>query len=79
MLFAIQLVAMISGIALIASVVMQTTKADSFSSAMGGGGAEASKFRPGSREDWLQKVTKVSAVLWLASMVVCAIIWYRSR
>jgi protein translocase SecG subunit len=79
MLIAVQVISIISGIALIASVIMQTTKADSFSAAMGGGGADSTKFRPGSREYWLEKVTKTSAVVWLVSMFFGAVLWYHSR
>ena len=79
MLLAVQIVCMISGIVLIAAVVMQTTKADGFSAAMGGGSADASRFRKGSKEDLLEKVTKASAVVWLVFMIIAAILWYHGR
>lgn len=78
MLLVIQIIAIISGIALITAVVMQTTKADGFSAAMGGA-ADSSKFRKGSREDMLEKITKVAAVVWIFSMFIGAIFWYNSR
>jgi protein translocase SecG subunit len=79
MLFAVQIVCIISGIVLIAAVVMQTTKADGFSAAMGSGSADASRFRKGSKEDMLEKVTKASAIVWLAFMIAAAILWYHGR
>jgi protein translocase SecG subunit len=79
MLLAVQIVCMLSGIILIASVVMQTTKADGFSAAMGSGSSDASRFRKGSKEDLLERVTKASAVVWLVFMVIAAILWYHGR
>ena len=78
MLIVTSVIAGISGVALIVAVVMQTTKADSFSAAMGAG-VESSKFRKGSREDWLEKITRYSAIVWLLAMVVYAVQWYHSR
>ena len=78
MLLAVQIVCMLSGIVLITAVVMQTTKADGFSAAMGGS-ADASRFRKGSKEDLLEKVTKASAVVWLVFMVIAAVLWYHGR
>ncbi len=71
-------VAAVSGLALILSVMFQTSKAESFSAAMGGGGSGADgRFKPGSKEEWLYKITKVSAVVWLISAVLSGYVYYQ--
>ena len=45
--------------------------------AMGGGGAET-RFKPGSREEWLYKVTRVSAIVWIVCVLVVAVLTYRA-
>jgi protein translocase SecG subunit len=79
MYIAAGVITLISGIALILSVMLQTTKADSFSAAMGGGGGMESKFKPGSKEEWLYKITKVSAVVWIISMLFTSFLWYKAH
>ena len=71
-------IALFSGLALILSVMFQTSKAESFSAAMGGGGGET-RFKPGSREEWLYKITKVSALIWLFSLTAMTISWYHTQ
>lgn len=78
MVTAMAVVALTSGIALILSVMFQTSKAEGFSAAMGGGGTDT-RFKPGSREEWLYKLTKVSAVVWLVSCTVMAALWYHGQ
>ena len=73
-------IALVSGVALILSVMLQTTKAESFSAAMGGGGSgEGGRFKPGSKEEWLYKITRFSAVIWLVACVVGAYLWYNAN
>ena len=80
MAIAFSIIAFVSGVALILSVMFQTTKAEGFSAAMGGGGSGAdSRFKPGSREEWLYKITKVSAVIWIISCVLVAFTWYQTH
>lgn len=74
---AFSIVALVSGIALILSVMFQTSKADSFSAAMGTG--SDTRFKPGSREEWLYKITKVSAIIWIFSMLVTSYLWYQAQ
>lgn len=74
----LMVIAMISGVALIAAVALQTSKAESFSAAMGGGG-DASKFRKGSREEMLDRVTKYSAIVWISSCAIYAIMHYAGK
>ena len=69
-------VAIISGIALIVSITQQTNKAESFSAAMGGGGDQG-RFRKGSREEMLDRITKYSAIIWILACALNAIFWYR--
>lgn len=69
-------VAIISGIALIVSITLQTNKAESFSAAMGGGGDQG-RFRKGSREEMLDRITKYSAIIWILACALNAIFWYR--
>ena len=69
------IIAAVSALGLILSVVFQTSKAEGFSAAMGGGGSE-SRFKPGSREEWLYKLTKVFAIIWILSCLFMAYFWY---
>ena len=71
-------VASLSGLAIIIAVMLQTSKADGFSAAMGGG-ADASRFKEGSREAWLEKIAKVGAVVWVLACLVVAILWYKYK
>ncbi|MGQ9732911.1 MAG: preprotein translocase subunit SecG [Candidatus Zipacnadales bacterium] len=77
MLYAGIIAACISGIALILSVLFQTTTAESFSASMGG--QETSRFQKGSRDEMLEKVCKVAAIVWIFSMLTVAIIWFRAQ
>ena len=76
MLTVIVVVCLVTGIGLIVSVVLQTSKAESFSAAMGG--ADTGQFRKGSREELLARVTKYLAIAWITSSVISAILWYRA-
>ena len=69
------IVAAISGIALVLSVMLQTNRAESFSAAMGG--ADSRQFRKGSREEMLGRLTKFSAIIWIGACLVNAVLWYR--
>lgn len=77
MMLAIMIISAVTAIGLITSVVLQTSKAESFSAAMGG--ADASQFRKGTREELLARLTKYFAIAWIASVTVGAIIWYHSQ
>lgn len=70
-------ISLFSAIALILSVMLQTSKAESFSAAMGSG--SETRFKPGSKEEWLYKITKYSAIVWLVAMVVGAFLHYRAQ
>lgn len=72
-------IALISGIALILSVMLQTTKAESFSAAMGGSSGADRRFKPGSKEEWLYKITKFSAIVWLVASVIGAYLHYHGQ
>ena len=81
MVIAFGAIALVSGLALILSVMFQTAKAESFGAALGGGsglGGE-SRFKPGSREEWLYKITRVSAVVWLVSLTIMTVAWYHTQ
>ena len=71
-------IAVISGVTLITTVALQTSKADGFSAAMGGG-ADSSQFRKGSREEMLDRLTKYSAIVWIISCAIYAIVHYASK
>lgn len=71
------IIASLSGLAIIIAVVMQTSKADGFSAAMGGG--DGARFREGSKEAWLDKIAKVGAVIWVIACLIVAILWYKYR
>ena len=73
----LMIIAMISGVALIAAVALQTSKAESFSAAMGG--SDSSKFRKGSREEMLDRLTKYAAIVWIVSCAIYAILHYAGK
>lgn len=75
----LMVIATLSGIALIAAVAMQTSKAESFSSAMGGGSGDTSRFRKGSREEMLDRVTKYSAIIWISTAALYYVVYAISR
>lgn len=72
----LMIIAVISGVALVIAVMLQTSKAESFSAAMGGAG-DSGRFRKGSREEMLDRVTKYSAIVWISACVLYAIVYYR--
>jgi len=75
---AILAIALLSGLALILSVMFQTSKAESLSAAMGGGSSGTeNRFKPGSKEEWLYKITKASAIVWIISCTLVAFLHYR--
>ncbi len=67
--------AVMSALAIIVAVMLQKTKADGFSAAMGG--SDSARHTPGSKEEWLDKIAKVAAVIWVISCLAVAILWYR--
>ena len=71
-------IASVSGLAIIVAVMLQTSKADGFSAAIGGG-TDTSRFKEGSREAWLDKIAKVGAVVWVLSCLALAILWYKYK
>ncbi|MFO8080914.1 MAG: preprotein translocase subunit SecG [Armatimonadota bacterium] len=77
MVVALQIISSILGIALIVTVVLQTSKAESFSAAMGG--TDASQFRKGTREELLARLTKYFAIGWIISVALMSIFWYHTN
>lgn len=77
MLVALEIVSAVLALALIATVVMQTSKAESFSAAMGG--TDASQFRKGTREELLARLTKYIAIAWILSVTIGTIAWYHTH
>ncbi|NLO05766.1 MAG: preprotein translocase subunit SecG [candidate division WS1 bacterium] len=77
MMVIIQIISALLAIGLIVSVVMQTSKAESFSAAMGG--TDSSQFRKGTREELLARLTKYFAIGWIVAMTVGAVIWYSTH
>jgi protein translocase SecG subunit len=69
-------IAFISGISLTIAVMLQTNKAESFSAAMGGAG-DSGRFRKGSREEMLDRITKYAAIVWISSCALLGFVWYR--
>jgi protein translocase SecG subunit len=68
-------IALLSGLGLITAVTLQTNKAESFSAAMGGG--DGGRFRKGSKEEMLDRLTKISAVVWISACALNALIWFQ--
>lgn len=77
MMLAIEIISVVTAIGLITSVVMQTSKAESFSAAMGG--TDASQFRKGTREELLARLTKYFAIAWIISVSIGAVVWYHTH
>lgn len=65
-------IASISAVVLIISVMMQDSKSAGFSAAMGG--SDTAQFSKDSREEMYDKITKVSAIVWVLSTTIVAII-----
>ncbi len=64
-------IASVSGVILIISVMLQDSKNAGFSAAMGG--SDTAQFTKGSREEFYDKITKISAIIWIGSCGVVAI------
>ncbi len=77
MLTAMLITSLVSGLTLIVAVTLQTSKAESFSAAMGG--SDSTQFRKGTREELLARVTKYMAIIWIASCCVGAVLWYHAQ
>jgi protein translocase SecG subunit len=77
MIVALQIISSILGIALIVTVVLQTSKAESFSAAMGG--TDASQFRKGTREELLARLTKYFAIGWIIVVALMSVFWYHAN
>lgn len=69
-------IAVLSGLAIILAVMFQKTKSEGFSAAMGGG-SDTTRHTPGSKEEWLDKLAKYSAVIWVLACLTVAILWYQ--
>ncbi|MGI5819031.1 MAG: preprotein translocase subunit SecG [Armatimonadota bacterium] len=76
MLTVLFIISSVLGIGLIVTVVLQTSKAESFSAAMGG--TDASQMRKGSREELLARLTKYFALGWIFAVAAVAIAWYHT-
>jgi protein translocase SecG subunit len=74
MLIAAQIIAGLAGIGLILAVLFQTTTAEGFSASLGG--QETARFQKGSRDELLEKVAKIGAIVWLVACFLTAILWY---
>ena len=77
MLTAFQILACVSGVGLIISVLFQTTTAEGFSASLGG--QETSRFQKGSRDELLEKACKICAIVWILSMLFVAIFRFRGQ
>ncbi len=74
MLLALEIISSVLALALIVTVVLQTSKAESFSAAMGG--TDSSQFRKGTREELLARLTKYFAIAWIVCVTMGSIVWY---
>jgi protein translocase SecG subunit len=77
MIAVLQIISSLLGLALIVTVVLQTSKAESFSAAMGG--TDSSQFRKGTREELLARLTKYFAIAWIIAVTLMAVVWYHSH
>ncbi len=71
---AFMIIALASGVVLIISVMLQDSKSAGFSAAMGG--SDTGQFAKGSMEELYDKITKVSAIVWIISCTIVAVIKY---
>lgn len=74
MMAAIKIISSVLALALIITVTLQTSKAESFSAAMGG--ADSGSMRKGTREELLARLTKYFAIAWIIVVFLGAIVWY---
>ena len=72
----LMIISSVFGIALIVTVCLQTSKAESFSAAMGG--TDSSQMRKGSREELLARLTKYFAIAWIVSAALMSVVWYHT-
>lgn len=72
----VMIIALISGVGLITAVTMQTTKNQGFSAAMGGG--DSARFRKGSREEMLDRATKIAAIIWICACALNFVFWHQA-
>ena len=70
----VKIISTVMALALIICVTLQTSKAESFSAAMGG--SDASSMKKGTREELLARLTKYFAIGWILAVLFGAIIWY---
>ena len=76
MMIIIKVISTVMALGLIICVVLQTSKAESFSAAMGG--ADSGSMRKGTREELLARLTKYFAIGWIAAVLIGAIVWYHT-
>jgi len=73
MIIFLTVIASLAGVAIITCICLQTASPDAgFSAALGGGGDSAS--RKGGSDLMLERVLKVSAVVWLMSCLILAVL-----
>jgi protein translocase SecG subunit len=75
MLAALYAVAGLSGLILIVSVLFQKSKSEGFA-ALGGG--EGTRYKKGSWDDFLERITKWAAVAWTIASLLLAIAYYKT-
>ena len=68
-------VALLAGLTLTVAVLLQKTKSDGFSAAMGG--ENVGRYTPGSKEEWLDKIARAAAVIWVIGRLSVAVLWYK--
>jgi protein translocase SecG subunit len=74
MMIALQIIAVLGALAIIACILMQTTTADAgFSAAMGGGGGDSAS-RKGGTDLLLERILKASAVVWVLACLALAVL-----
>ena len=74
MIILFTVLASVAGIAIIACICLQSASPDAgFSAAMGGGGGDSSS-RKGAQDLLLERVLKVSAVVWVFCCLILAVL-----
>lgn len=67
-------IACVSGVTLVVSVMLQDSKNAGFGAAFGG--ADSAQFQKGSMEELYDRITKYSAIVWIISCAIVAFMKY---
>ena len=73
---ALAIISVLSGLVLIVAVLFQTSQSEGFS-ALGGG--DSMHYKKGTWDDFLERITKYAAVVWLISALLISVWYYKLK